>query len=223
MTSPAESSIAEEPLRVVAQWIDRAAASGLRRNPSSMSLATIDERGHPSARMVLLKGLSPEPGYIVFYTNYRSRKARELERNAWAAGVLYWEEFGSQVRLEGPVVRSPAAESDAYFATRPFLSQLNAWVSEQSEPLEDFAVLEQRASALAKEYESAPGTPTSSRPREVPRPPFWGGYRLWCEAVELWNEGSGRFHSRIRYERELMADRSAEFRGGPWRKRMLQP
>jgi pyridoxamine 5'-phosphate oxidase len=216
------ASITEEPLRVVQRWIERAATRGLRRNPSSMALATIGERGHPSARMVLLKGLEAEPGYVVFFTNYRSRKARELERNAWAAGVLYWEEFGCQVRLEGPVVRSPADESDAYFASRPFLSQLNAWVSEQSEPLDDIASLEQRAAAMAVEYEPAPGSPPA-QPRIVPRPPFWGGYRLWCEAVELWNEGSGRFHKRLRYERELMPDRAADFRGGPWRMRLLQP
>jgi pyridoxamine 5'-phosphate oxidase len=174
-----------DPLLVAQRWLHRVAASGLRRNPASMALATLAANGRPAVRMVLLKKLVPNPGYGVFYTNYRSRKARELEHSAWAAGVLYFEEYGRQIRIEGPVLKSPPEESDEYFASRPFRSQLNAWVSAQSEPLDDPAELERRAEAMIDDLEgkSAPG----EAPRlTLRRPPFWGGYRLWCESVELW-------------------------------------
>jgi pyridoxamine 5'-phosphate oxidase len=135
---PNSSTVAAtEPLEVVQRWLNRVAASGLRRNPNSMALATVGEQGRPAVRMVLLKEIVPDPGYVVFYTHYNSRKGRELEHSPTAAGALYWEEFGQQVRLEGRVLQSPHEESDAYFASRPFLSQLNAWVSAQSEPLDE--------------------------------------------------------------------------------------
>jgi pyridoxamine 5'-phosphate oxidase len=221
VSSPSPSNEAD-PLRVALGWLDRVAASGLRRNPSGMALATVGENGRPAVRMVLLKKIVPDPGYGVFYTNYGSRKARELERSPWAAGVLYFEEHGRQIRIEGPVRKSPRAQSDAYFATRPFRSQLNAWVSVQSEPLDDPGELERRAAAMVEELDA--NSPPGEAPRRVlPRPPFWGGYRLWCEAVELWTEGSGRFHTRLRYERSLDADADGGFVAGPWRSRRLQP
>ena len=206
-----------DPLRIAQRWIDRVAAGGLRRNPTAMALATPGEHGRPSVRMVLLKKLAADPGYAVFYTNYGSRKARELERCAWAAGVLYWEEYGRQIRIEGPVLRSPAEESDAYFESRPLRSQLNAWVSAQSEPLEDPADLERRADALARDVTADPSH------RALTRPPFWGGYRLWCATVELWTEGAGRFHTRLSFERTLTPEDDRGFAAGPWRSRRLQP
>src|SRR5690606_23669650 len=117
----------DAPFVLVRRWLDEAAA-GPRRNPHAIALATVGEHGRPGVRMVLLKSVAEEGGYVVFYTNYRSRKGRELERYPWAAAVLYWEELGRQIRLEGPVVKSPADESDEYFASRPFRSQLNAWI-----------------------------------------------------------------------------------------------
>lgn len=221
MTASREPERAE-PFATVQQWLQRAADDGRRRNPHTMALATVGADGRPSVRMVLLKGMSVADGYVVFYTNYRSRKARELAHSPRAAGALYWEELGRQLRLEGPAVRAPDAESDAYFATRPFRSQLNAWVSAQSEPLSDPDTLEQRADALAAEYPAAAAADPDA-PRAVPRPPFWGGYRLWCDTVELWTEGTGRFHNRIRFVRELTADPSHGFRGGPWHRERLQP
>lgn len=210
-----------EPFRRVRRWLDEAAA-GSRRNPLAMALATVGEDGRPAARMVLLKGLSEERGYVVFYTNYRSRKGRELDRHPWAAGALYWEELGRQIRLEGQVVKSPAEESDAYFASRPFRSQLNAWISEQSDSLTDSSELERRAIAKAHELGGDYSSDTPP-PRRVPRPPHWGGYRLWCDRVELWTEGSGRFHMRERYSRDLRSDPEGGFTGGPWRFELLQP
>ena len=210
-----------EPFGLVRRWLDEASA-GSRRNPHAMALATVGDDGRPAVRMVLLKSVSEEDGYVVFYTNYRSRKARELDRCPWAAAVLYWEELGRQIRFEGRVVKSPADESDAYFATRPFRSQLNAWISAQSEPLGDPAELERRAIAKARELGGDYSTDTPP-PRGVPRPPHWGGYRLWCDRVELWTEGRGRFHTRLLYSRDLTSHAEGRFHGGPWHIEMLQP
>ena len=202
----------EDPIRTAAQWLGEAEALG-RRNANAMALASVDAAGRPSARMVLLKELAPL-GYAVFYTNYGSRKGAELLATHRAAGVLYWHELGRQVRLEGPVVRSPEAESDAYFATRPMPSQINAWSSEQSRPLPDPAALEERAAKVAS---------TKPAARGLPRPDFWGGFRLWLESVELWVEGRDRFHERVRYERPLEARDAYTFETGRWTWQRLQP
>ena len=216
-----QSRTRAEPFALIRRWLDEAAA-GARRNPHAMALATVGADGRPGARMVLLKSVSEEDGYVVFYTNYRSRKGRELERYPWASAVLYWEELGRQLRLEGRIARSPDAESDAYFASRPFRSQLNAWSSSQSEPLTDQGELEQRASAKARELGLDPAA-LDDAPKAVPRPPYWGGYRLWCDRVELWTEGSGRFHTRERYTRDLAMAADGGFVVGPWRSELLQP
>jgi len=202
-----------DPLPLIQRWLAEAEA-GARRNPGAMALATSSASGRPAVRMVLLKSVSVEQGFAVFYSNYESRKGRELEARPQAAATLYWEELGRQLRFEGPVARSPAEESDAYFATRPFASQINAWVSAQSRELGAFAELEQRAAAKTRELEGR---------GEAPRPSFWGGYRLWLEAVELWVEGADRFHERVRYERDLVRAGTPQFGGGAWRHHLLQP
>jgi len=201
------------PLPLVQTWLDEASALP-RRNPFALALATADANGQPAVRYVLLKSLSVEHGYIVFYTNYRSRKGDELTANTFAAAALYWEELGRQLRFEGPVLRSPAAESDAYFATRPRASQLNAWASEQSQPLGHSAQMQARLFDRQHEFEAL---------EHVPRPPFWGGFRIWLAAVELWSEGANRFHERARYERDLTAAASGDFTCGSWQQRYLQP
>jgi pyridoxamine 5'-phosphate oxidase len=201
----------EDPVRAASQWLGEAEALG-RRNANAMALATVDAAGRPSVRMVLLKELAPL-GYAVFYTNYGSRKATELLATRRAAGVLYWHELGRQVRFEGPVVRSPDAESDAYFATRPTASQVNAWSSEQSRPLPDPAALEERAANAASKLAAGP----------LPRPDSWGGFRLWLESIELWVEGRDRFHERMRYERRLDARDGYSFVPGRWAWQRLQP
>jgi pyridoxamine 5'-phosphate oxidase len=215
------------PLEVVALWLEQAAESGLWRNPSAMAVATVGADGRPSVRMVLLKHLNVMEGFGVFYTHYGSRKGREMEQGGWAAGALYWEAHGRQVRLEGPVLRSPARESDAYFASRPLESQLNAWASAQSDPLDAQDALERRAAdkaaALGIERRGAADHDGAATPAgSVPRPPGWGGYRLWCAAVELWVEGRGRFHERIRFERALDPVPGG-YRGREWHAQRLQP
>jgi len=202
-----------DPLSVVQTWLDEASALQ-RRNPFALALATTDASGRPAVRYVLLKALSVERGYIVFYTNYGSRKGKELTENGFAAAALYWEELGRQLRFEGPVLRSPAAESDAYFSTRPRGSQLNAWASEQSQPLEHSSQMQAGLLERQHEFEGL---------ERVPRPSFWGGFRIWLAAVELWSEGANRFHERARYERELTAAASGDFTASHWRRRYLQP
>ena len=211
----------EDPVRTAAQWLGEAEALG-RRNANAMTLASVDAAGRPSARMVLLKELAPL-GYAVFYTNYGSRKASELDATRRAAAVLHWDELGRQLRFEGAIVRSPAAESDAYFASRAWRSQLNAWSSEQSRPMDDPAELERRASAKARELGVTVAGESPASGRRLPRPAFWGGYRLWFDAIELWAEGADRFHERLSYRRELGAEQANEFRPGPWSWQRLQP
>ncbi len=231
MSRPANSSRPpfppEDPVRLVRDWLADATKRSGQRHPNAMTLATADSSGRPSARVVLLKDLSLTDGYAVFHTNYRSRKGRDLDGRADAAAVLHWDSLSRQIRLEGPAVRSPASESDAYFATRSWQSRLNAWVSEQSQPLDDTAELVERARRKARELNLPdPGRDTPTRTTAdatLVRPHFWGGYRLWFAAVEFWMEGSDRYHDRVRYERVLAPLGAGRFRSGPWRWQRLQP
>jgi pyridoxamine 5'-phosphate oxidase len=203
-----------DPMPLVRQWLEDAEGTDGVRNPTAMALATADGRGRPSVRMVLLRGISVDQGYGVFYTHRGSRKGRELGALPWAAGALYWERLGRQLRLEGPVSVSPEAESDAYFATRPVGSQINAWVSAQSEPIAAYADLALRVDQ--KKRSLTPG-------ERIPRPPYWGGFRLWFAAIELWLEGPDRLHERVRYERSLPATLGVEAPRAAWRHVRLQP
>jgi pyridoxamine 5'-phosphate oxidase len=190
----------EDPLEQFRRWFDEALAADLHE-PNAMTLATATPDGRPSARVVLLKGFD-ERGFV-FYTSYEGRKARELETNPYCALVFYWGELERQVRVEGRVSRVADEESDAYFAKRPRGSQLGAWVSEQSRPVRDRGALEDRLRELEAEYEG----------REVPRPRFWGGYRVEPETVEFWQGRENRLHDRLAYRRSE----------GLWRRERLQP
>ena len=215
-----------DPLAIVGEWFDEAIRQAVQRHPNAMTLATVDTDSRPSARVVLIKDLSRTEGHATFYTHYESRKSIELDGNPHAAGVLHWDRLGRQVRFEGRVLRCPDDESDAYFATRPTGSQLNAWVSEQSRPLNDMDELERRTTEKAQDLgltaDDADGK-AAQRAVHIPRPPFWGGYRLWFTAVELWSEGKDRFHERLRYERALTAMDAYVFSTGPWSHQRLQP
>lgn len=215
-----------EPLAQVAAWLEHATLQSVQPNPNAMVLATADQHGQPSARVVLCKDVSPQPGYITFFSNYESRKGTELAANPRAAVVMHWDTLRRQVRIEGPVVPADAAESDAYFASRAWQSRIGAWASRQSQPIASRAALAAALDRTARRF-SAP-SPVESDPRtpdpgiSVPRPPHWGGYHLWAEAVELWVEGTGRLHDRARWTR-VLEPASGGFNAGAWSVTRLQP
>jgi pyridoxamine 5'-phosphate oxidase len=201
-----------DPMPLFEKWFLGARKEKLQPNPDAMVIATSTPDGRPSARVVLCKRLIVDPGYIVFFTNYDSRKGAELAANPCAAAVLHWDALGRQVRLEGRIVRSPAAESDEYFASRALDSRIGAWASLQSQPLDSRTTLMKRVAAEAARF----GT-------HVPRPPHWGGYRLWPESLELWIEGAFRVHDRARWSRALEPDGDTGFRAGPWSATRIYP
>jgi pyridoxamine 5'-phosphate oxidase len=210
-----------EPLTLASQWLAHAWQQGLQPNPNAMVLATATPEGHPSARVVLCKDMQPDPGFIVFYTNYESRKGRELAANPRASAVLHWDHLQRQVRIEGFVVKAPEADSDAYFASRPLESRIGAWVSQQSQPIESRARLLDAVAAAAQRLGVGPGK--QEGPVQVPRPPHWGGYRLWADAVELWVAGDARIHDRARWTRTLTPQAGSSFLASPWSATRLQP
>ncbi len=215
-----------EPLTLVAGWLAQAEAARIQPNPNAMVLATSTRDGHPRARVVLCKEIVPEPGFIVFYTNYLSAKGRELKDNPRAAAVMHWDALQRQVRIEGPVVPGPESDSDAYFASRAWQSRVGAWASQQSEPIASRALLLEAVQASARRFGApTPGSPGADDSLKVtiPRPPYWGGFRLWAESVELWVHGAARIHDRARWQRTLRASSGTSFKPDAWTATRLQP
>ncbi len=184
-----EKTINRDPIKQFQEWLNDAIAAQLPL-PEAMTLATATPDGKPSARMVLLKQVD-EDGFV-FFTNYNSAKAAQLDANPYAALVFYWSRLDRQVRVEGAVIRTSAQESRDYFRTRPRESQIGAWASAQSEVISGREALEQRAQELEALYCD----------REIDCPEFWGGYRLKPERIEFWKSRVGRLHDRILYVRD---------------------
>ncbi len=191
-----------DPLTIFADWFAEAKTSE-PNDPEAMALATVGPDGTPSQRMVLLKGYDADG--FVFYTNYESRKGRQLTAHPKAALLFHWKSLRRQVRLEGPITPTTAAEADAYYATRARGSQIGAWASEQSRPLESRFALEKRVAEYTAKH--LVGT--------VPRPPHWSGFRLTPTLIEFWRDGAFRLHDRLEYQRSSA--------GAPWSTRTLYP
>lgn len=193
---------ADEPLRLFTAWLTEATATE-PRDPTAMTLATVDSRGLPNARMVLLKGVD-ERGFV-FYTNMDSQKGQELDAQPQAALVFYWKSVNRQVRVRGSVERVSNEEADAYFASRPKQAQIGAWASKQSAPLESRLAFEKAVAIYAAKYALG----------EVPRPPNWSGYRIVPLSIEFWQERPFRLHDRIEFKRDHL--------GASWSKTRLYP
>jgi pyridoxamine 5'-phosphate oxidase len=194
-----EKDAAADPMQLFGLWMVEAIHAQVPE-PTAMNLATVDARGRPAARIVLLKGV--DKGGFVFYTNYESRKGRELAANPHAALTFLWKELERQVRIEGPVEKVTAGESQEYYATRPLGSRIGAWASPQSQPIESRAWLERRWEAFGAQYGDNP-----------PLPPHWGGYRVRPDYLEFWQGRRSRLHDRIAYS----------LRDGAWSVARLAP
>ncbi|HZD88888.1 MAG TPA: pyridoxamine 5'-phosphate oxidase [Pseudolabrys sp.] len=193
---------ADDPLRLFTAWL-KAATDAEPRDPTAMTLATVDANGMPNARMVLLKGVDARG--FVFYTNMDSQKGRELDAQAKAALVFHWKSSNRQVRVRGTVEHVSDAEADAYFATRAKQAQIGAWASQQSRPLESRLAFEKAVALYAAKY--ALGS--------VPRPPYWSGYRIVPLSIEFWQDRPFRLHDRIVFTRASPGD--------AWTKTRLYP
>ena len=184
-----KSDMATNPLDQLSNWFDQALAASLPE-PNAMTLATVNEQGHPSIRVVLLKSITSEG--LVFYTNYRSRKAQDLENQPHAAINLFWQALERQVRIEGMVEKTSEINSDTYFDSRPRGSQLGAWVSPQSESIPDRTFLTQELEKFNTRFKDM----------KIPRPQHWGGFLLKPKTVEFWQGGAQRLHDRLEYRLE---------------------
>lgn len=193
-----------DPFPTFISWFNRARDQRIQPNPNALSLATVDADGTPATRIVLCKDIDAAAGTFNFYTNYRGRKGRALDANPRAAACFHWDTFDLQARFEGLVIRATPAESDAYFASRSWMSRIGAWSSDQSEPIASRAAMLAKVDATLRRFGIDPHNPPPPDAKiDVPRPPHWGGFRFVPAAAELWVGSKVRLHDRAVWCRGL--------------------
>lgn len=221
-------TLPDSPFPIFKSWFDKAWDERRTPNTNAMTLCTLHPDGYPDARIVLCKAIEPEPGNIVFYTNYNGAKGLQLAANPFASVVFHWDHDEHQVRIRGPITHATESESDAYFASRRLESRLGAWVSNQSQPIESREELLEKVGDVMTQLGLDASDLMGEKEVTIPRPPHWGGFRIHAHQMELWAGGVGRIHDRARWTRELTRNESIDrgagaYTTGAWSSTRLQP
>ena len=212
----------QNPLLLLHSWLNEAMELGLQPNPDAMAIATSNSQGSPNVRMVLCKEINTEEGYVVFYTNYNSVKSLEIKENPKCSALFHWDKLGYQIRIRGEILQSPDEENDTYFASRHLGSQVGAWASNQSNPVEDREALDDQFKKILDRFNLTSESITRNE-QKIPRPPNWGGYRLCIEEIEFWLNQKDRLHDRLHLRRALTISSEGIETEKKWTVKRLQP
>ena len=212
----------QNPLLLLQSWLNEAMKLDLQPNPDTMAIATSNSQGLPNVRMVLCKEINTEEGYVVFYTNYNSVKSLEIKENPKCSALFHWDKLGYQIRIRGEVLQSPDEENDTYFASRHLGSQVGAWASNQSNPVEDREALDDQFKKILDRFNLTSESITRNE-QKIPRPPNWGGYRLWIDEIEFWLNQKDRLHDRLHFRRALTISSEGIETEKKWTVKRLQP
>ena len=212
----------QNPLLLLQSWLNEAMELDLQPNPDTMAIATSNSQGLPNVRMVLCKEINTEEGYVVFYTNYNSVKSLEIKENPKCSALFHWDKLGYQIRISGEILQSPDEENDTYFASRHLGSQVGAWASNQSNPVEDREALDDQFKKILDRFNLTSESITRNE-QKIPRPPNWGGYRLWIEEIEFWLNQKDRLHDRLHFRRALTISSEGIETEKKWTVKRLQP
>jgi len=212
----------QNPLLLLQSWLNEAMALDLQPNPDTMAIATSNSQGLPNVRMVLCKEINTEEGYVVFYTNYNSVKSLEIKENPKCSALFHWDKLGYQIRIRGEILQSPDEENDNYFASRHLGSQVGAWASNQSNPVVDRETLDDQFNKILDRFDLTNESITLNE-QKIPRPPHWGGYRLWIEEIEFWLNQKDRLHDRLHFMRALTNSSEGIETEKKWTVKRLQP
>ena len=215
-------SMTQNPLLLLQSWLNEAMELDLQPNPDTMAIATSNSQGLPNVRMVLCKEINTEEGYVVFYTNYNSVKSLEIKENPKCSALFHWDKLGYQIRIRGEILQSPDEENDTYFASRHLGSQVGAWASNQSNPVEDREALDDQFKKILDRFNLTSESITRNE-QKIPRPPHWGGYRLWIEEIEFWLNQKDRLHDRLHFRRALNISSEGIETEKKWTVKRLQP
>jgi len=215
-------SMTQNPLLLLQSWFNEAIELDLQPNPDSMAIATSNSQGLPNVRMVLCKEINTEEGYVIFYTNYNSVKSMEIKENPKCSALFHWDKLGYQIRIRGEILQSPDEENDAYFASRHLGSQVGAWASNQSDPVVDRQALDDQFRKILDRFNLTNESITRNE-QKIPRPPHWGGYRLWIEEIEFWLNQKDRLHDRLHFRRALTISSEGIETEKNWTVKRLQP